>query len=977
MIRKFTQTNGLSSYNIRKILQDRYGFIWLGTQEGLSRFDGINFVNYTKNGSVNRRISGSDVRDIVEDSSRNLIWALSSEEASVDAINIVNAKVEATIKIPGNDPEDYNLSIIKNLDELWVGSSTGVKILDSKKKRYLQKLRFPDKSKKSSDFTTQSMFRDDFGNVWVCYWGYGIVIYRSTDKSIIKSVRLTELAAASGADEIRIFVGVRSAKGEVLFGTSQGLRRIRYKKDYILSIDNSPCTKFTALNKESVDWLISDSDTTLLVSGNHSLSRFDNSLTHFELIEEYSRTYETNWLSSVLCMLRDRSGNIWLGCQEGLAYLKKGRSPFRPYNRDSKSLVKLDHVFAVSPLTNNKILVGLRSGLVEIDNDRGKYQHFDKNHLYQYVFTDLRGRVHVSRQEGLFIYKQGRIVPAHLIYPEFKPYASYSLNSHLSISDTLIILGTENNQGLLVWNPLRKAIRVIGTKGVPALTSNIVNNIYRDSSGRIWVLSDNGITVISADLRQGKKIEITGKGTHYGLFFSICEVARSYYIASYGSGILEIDQSFRLKRIFNTQNGLSNNGVYQVYAIPGGKLLVTSNNGLSRVDLVSLRINCFYQNDGLHSNAFEEASGRSVQGKIYTGGVNGFTEIDPRYFLPNTTPPQLYLTGAEIKTDEGAIAFSDLSMKKLNIPSDALQTSILFSGLNYQNPERTSYAYRILEESENWIDNGTQASLVLIGHPPGEYTLEIKAANEELIWSRPVKLNLYFQPKWYQTWWFRILIAAILLGMIYQFYRFRIGQLQREHAIRQRLATDLHDDLGSTINSISIYASLALMEGDTKWYLSHIKQGAQDSIAIIRDIIWILDDRNDTIGQLADRIYQFGNPLCEAKGIMLRIDIDPKLEQIVFQKQEKRNLYMIIKEAINNSIKYAGAKQMLVSFQRREQKSEITVSDDGTGFDTDVLRPGNGLNNMQRRAREIGYEFEIESSPDAGTTIRLINKAFR
>jgi hypothetical protein len=524
-----------------------------------------------------------------------------------------------------------------------------------------------------------------------------------------------------------------------------------------------------------------------------------------------------------------------------------------------------------------------------------------------------------------------------------------------------------------LWNPVKKWVRTLGVEQAPSLASSIVNNIHLDSHGRIWVLSDYVITILAADLRSKQVIELREKnrGAKYRLFFDMREAKGSYWIASYGAGILEVDEHFQVKRVFNTQNGLSNDGVYQLYSLPCHELLVTSNNGLSRINLTTNKITRYYQNDGLHSSAFEEVSGTQKDAKIYAGGVNGFTIIDPSGFTANMTPPALYFTDVEMKTANDEMTVTNLLMKSLTIPNNVIQTTIRFAGLNYNNPERIEYAYRILEESGNWIKNGKQASLPFISHPPGHYNLEVKAVNEEGGWSKPIQLHLHFLPKWYQTVWFKSLVITLIVLVGYQFYRFRIRQLQHEHNVRQRLARDLHDDLGSTMNSINIYTNLAIMEDGANKYLTNIKQGAQESMASIRDIIWILDDQKDTVGQLAQRVSQFANPLCEANGIHFTYSIQPVLTYYVFQKEEKRNLYLIIKEAINNSIKYAQPKQIVLSFLLENKKLAISVFDDGIGFDPHQLKRGNGLSNMERRADEIKYKYKIATSLQAGTSIHL------
>jgi ligand-binding sensor domain-containing protein/two-component sensor histidine kinase len=973
IVKKYTQKDGLSSYHVRKIIQDKWGFIWIATQDGICRFDGSTFVNYSKNSLDLRKISGSEVREVIEDTAGNLIWALSAE-GGVDAINSITGKVERRIKVVGSSKEDYNLSMLKYNNELWVGSSTGVQILDCTRNVVKQFLPVPENMSRSMDFAARSIFLDEYKNIWVCYGGYGIVIYHATTKAILKSIKILELNPESPVSELRIPQGLFLKNGEVLLATGQGLRKISYNRHYKLRVDPAPCEIAPELNQKNINWISPYGKNSILISGHSGLYRLDRSMSNYQVLKEVSRPSESNWLSSVLCTYQDQTGNIWLGCQEGLGYIKSSKSPFEPYSHELKMNIKLDHVFTVSPFVGDAILVGLRNGLIKIQKNNNHYLVLDKEHWYRHILIDSKGLAHLYRSDGLYIYTKSKIIPIHKIYPEFLPYTSYLVNSHLFISDTLIVLGTENNKGIITWNPVKKTIRSIDIKTSPSLASSIVNNIFKDRLGRIWVLSDYVITILSADLRSKKEIELkeSKTGNPYGLFFDMCEADGSYYIASYSYGILEVDQNFVVNRTFNTAGGLSNDGVYQIYALQKNKLLVTSNNGLSRIDIKTSKIQKYYLNDGLHSNAFEEVSGLMMDRKIYAGGVNGFTIVDPAAFSTNRIPPKLYFTGVEMKTATGTTDTSNIQMKAIKVPNNVIQTTIRFSGLNYTNPERIEYAYRITEESSNWIENGNQAFLPLISHEPGNYTLEVRAANEEGIYSESIKLQLYFQPKWYQTWWFKILIASLTAFIIYQYYRIRIRRLEQEHSIRQHLASDLHDDLGSTMNSINIYTNLAIMEYGTNRYLNNIKQGAQESITSIRDIIWILDDQNDTAGQLAERIYQFANPLCEANQNHFNFSIEQSAKSYFFQKEEKRNLYMVVKEAINNSMKYAEAKNISLSITLAEKKLQVIISDDGIGFDLTQSKRGNGLNNMERRAREINYRFDLTSSPSTGTKIHLI-----
>ncbi len=263
---------------------------------------------------------------------------------------------------------------------------------------------------------------------------------------------------------------------------------------------------------------------------------------------------------------------------------------------------------------------------------------------------------------------------------------------------------------------------------------------------------------------------------------------------------------------------------------------------------------------GLHSNSFDETSGTHYKSLIFLGGNSGFTRINLANYKHNVLKPALYFFSVQIKTRSHLIDTTNLFIRSVKIPNDVLQTTISFSAINYLNPERTVFKYRIIEKNTDWIDIGNSNSLTLIGTLPGTYHLQVQAFNEDGIPSEIKELTLIFLPKWYQTWWFKLLLVLLAIGIIYSMYRVRINQLKKEQQIRSKLASDLHDDLGSTMNSVKVYANLAIMEKQQEKYLFKIKEGTQEAITSIRDIIWVLDDSKDSVEHLLSRINHFASP---------------------------------------------------------------------------------------------------------------------
>ncbi len=451
----------------------------------------------------------------------------------------------------------------------------------------------------------------------------------------------------------------------------------------------------------------------------------------------------------------------------------------------------------------------------------------------------------------------------------------------------------------------------------------------------------------------------------------MCEANGYYWIAAYGTGIIQLDSTFKVKKIFNSLYGLSDNGVYQIFPVKD-RLVITSDNGLSVLDLNTLKFKRYYQEDGLHSNSFEEVAGTMKDGLIYAGGVKGFTIIDPSKFTTNLIPPKLYINRVFIDRPNNAtdIDTTNLNLKQLEVPNDALQVTLNFSGINYSNPERTTFAYRIKEKNESWVNIGTQNYINIIGLSHGTYHVEVKAANEDDLWCEPVVLTLVYLPKWNETWWFKVIIIIAAIGFGYGAYRIRLYQIMKQQKIRRDVASDLHDDIGSSLNSVKVFAHLAKANPSQQEYITNIEDNLEHATIGLRDMIWILDDKHDTISDLCSRLEQYAAKPAVAIGIQVHFSIADGLQHSILTKPVKRNLFLIAKECINNCVKYAACENIWVTIILKSKRLMVVIKDDGKGFEYKENMEGYGLSNIKYRATQINFTSEIRSDA-SGTEIAI------
>jgi anti-sigma regulatory factor (Ser/Thr protein kinase) len=314
----------------------------------------------------------------------------------------------------------------------------------------------------------------------------------------------------------------------------------------------------------------------------------------------------------------------------------------------------------------------------------------------------------------------------------------------------------------------------------------------------------------------------------------------------------------------------------------------------------------------------------------------------------------------------------------VTIPPNEAYISLKFSSpLNFNHNQALM---RIRGISDNWQSFNLTDEVNLINLPPGKYTLEARlgeSQNKQYWFSK----TLVIQPAFYQTLWFRLLIwaAALLFTayIIYLFWRSKVRKLRAEQQLRTTIASDLHDDIGSTLNSISVYSEIAghHLKTDTakaKILLDKMGIASRSMIDTMSDIVWTINPKNDDFENVLKRVQFFAGELLSGKNILLQFELDDRVKKLKLTMQERKNIYLICKEAINNIYKYSGATVATVKFAKDNNYLALTITDNGQGFNINAKSTsGNGLTNIKSRAVEIGGEVMINSEAQKGTQLFL------
>ena len=306
--------------------------------------------------------------------------------------------------------------------------------------------------------------------------------------------------------------------------------------------------------------------------------------------------------------------------------------------------------------------------------------------------------------------------------------------------------------------------------------------------------------------------------------------------------------------------------------------------------------------------------------------------------------------------------------------------SFSYTAPNFINPTDTRYAYKLQGFDTGWTDAGSRQYVDYTNLPGGDYRFKLKATADGSHWfemTSPVAIHITVP--FYKTVWFIVIIAFSIFStsvlVIFYAQRMQLQRILMAQKIRDNIAGDLHDDIGSSLSSIMLMSEIAQKQpGQSTNYLTQIAETAGKIIESMNDIVWTVNPGNDTLEQMLVRMQEFASGLLDKKNINLQFNTALSADTLKLGMEQRKNFYLIFKEAIHNAFKYAGCSKVTVWLQQDDKTISLKIEDDGKGFDATKKYMGNGLYNLKKRAADIGGSLQITSSPGNGTTVLLVVK---
>ncbi len=392
--------------------------------------------------------------------------------------------------------------------------------------------------------------------------------------------------------------------------------------------------------------------------------------------------------------------------------------------------------------------------------------------------------------------------------------------------------------------------------------------------------------------------------------------------------------------------------------------------GLVKFQISNGEAEYFTVHHGLPTNSFHfQRSFMTHDGLYCIASMKSIVMFRPNNLNQLTIFPKANIT--ELRVLNETMDLQRLSGPELSISYNENFFTLTLNTFDFLNQENIQYASMLEGLQNDWVYHGKNRQISFTNVPGGDYVLKYKTTTSDGVWPDEFQiLHIHIDTAFYKTWWFTILMILLTLGILYAIMKYRQQQKQKVEHLRQKIARDLHDDIGATLSSIRMYSEVARTRpGDNEPLLDRISENARGMVDSMSDIVWAIKPGNDKFGDLKIRMENFANEMCGPLDIGLKLNYDAKLDDLKLHMEQRKDLYLIFKETMNNAVKYSECTNLHITLKREDNSIRIEISDDGKGFDLEKIKKGNGLDNMRMRVATMKGRLQITSSEAEGTCI--------
>jgi len=995
---------GLSQSVVYDILQDKRGFMWFATQDGLNRYDGYKFKVYKadyKSGSL----KSNYVRKIFQDKKGELWFGTLG-----DGVFRYDRDMDVIMELHYDGSENIVMGICEDENGfIWTGSTEGgFKIFDSKDSM-IENSSFSFNTKEINSNQITCIHCKSGGDILIGTWDKGLYLYNAPTNEI-RNYR-HDAADNSSLSNDRVLCIFEDQAKDIWIGTRNGLNRFDVRQKKFERIYNIPGDVYS-LSENFVTCIAEDKDNFLwLGTKNCGLNKFDKSTGKFLNFRNNKNNFHSlsnDTISSLYC---DESNVLWAGTFGGcISKLDCGNKKFYSLRKnhtgpDDKSW---SNILSVHKDKNGAIWIGTyNQGLFKVDSEGKILERYieDKsieNNIVGLSITCITEDDNCNLWVGAM---RGGLNKFDISKREFKFFpistgdGKYRILSLCMSSDRKFLWIGTSEDGLLKFDLLNECFVRSNTvlERMKVLEHSKINALYSDSQGVLWIgTSGRGLIYFDEKTDEFRFITDAGAEHETELINVICEDSASNILAGTLNGIL------RYERISGNLKKHSGDGIFELDIVKGilpdekGNLWISSGKGLFRFNPDTETYRNYQTSDGLQSEEFVTgAYFKDNDDCFYFGGTNGINFFKPSEIIDNEVIPNIVITEFQIfnipvrnSSDNPYLRKSITEAGQVNLSYRESVFSFEFASLSYNNPNANLYAYKMEGFDKEWINCDARRFATYTNLEPGDYVFRVKGSNNDGFWNEDgASIKISISPPFWKTWWFKSLGAVFIAGVTGAAYKNKLSKIEKEKKAqeefsrkliasqeteRKRIATELHDTIAHDILITKNKAVIGLRDTaspeSVSKILNEISDLASNTLNDVRSISYNLHPHQIERLGLSKAIKSIANRISKSTDIKFSVSVDD-IDGTLSTELEI-NIFRIIQECFNNILKHSQATEAVMNVSRQNDKIAVLIADNGIGFSNEK-KDGLGLKGISERLKLYNGNLKIESDNVRGTRIEI------
>lgn len=995
----YSINEGLSQSVVNCIFQDSKGFVWIGTQNGLNRFNGETFNVFTTNPADSLSISNNWIYAITEDLNGNLwigtkdglnkylpaqnrfeqiswqtdflydvthycydVVCLKSGNIFINTPPVVSiyspennsiSHFQSTLEYDGA-VKDVKIPVLEDSDgKIWIGSTNGLAAFSVNTEKFSYYTFADNKDNVIEQVNITALFKDKKGTLWAGTTN-GLYHYESTANRFLKARFTTDIPQEIPLEDRCIRTILEDKKGNLIIGTEGGgLFAVTIQSGNRAKIQNYT-TENSDIGHNIVQSLFIDRSDNLWIGTLSGISKTDLKPKKFALYRKSNSPHSVDLMGNVIASLyKNNDGMIWVGnWGQGLNLLNRNTS-------------EVEH-FSTQHTGNHKLT----------------------NDFVHVIFKDSENRIWLGTRNGILIYDkpQNRFIPWYEYFknPALPAFSNVRINKIIQDKTLNYWIGTQN--GLYKIDLQQSDVEVFQNElaGNHHLSANLVYCLLEDADGLIWIATVNGLDVYNPGDKKIHHFRKQKDELSDNLIISLCEDSKGRIwigTSTYLNVFSKPDSSFFW---YTPEHGLPNNNIFEIIKDQNNTMWVATGKGLCRFDEQQNTFHTFTPDDGLQSLEFNlRAACLCPDGEILIGGMNGFNSYYPDSIFKNPYIPKLVFTSFS-KTKGSAreiipVAEKDEVALNFNLSSFTIE----FAALEFTNPKKNQFAYQMIGISDEWVEIGNRRFVPFSGLQPGKYTFSVKGSNNDGIWNEnKISLGIVVLPPWWRSIYAYIAYILLVFLLIFTYIKLRLRKLKHDKKILQqkveertlqieeqnrlivaqiqelkelnltkdKLFSIIGHDLGNQFNTILGFLEVLISDlksmdpGKAQYHLTNVYNASKHACDLLENLLtWARMQTN--LIEYNPQLFNVNAKITETLGLFQgasakkNIKINTILTEELFIYADVNMFFTVLRNLVANAIKFTQENGTVsISAKRHNNSCEISVNDTGIGIPAENMR---------------------------------------